>query len=164
MGILARFLRQPNHAYRDFQVVYTLLTLNFIFPSLSYLIDPNGTYERFVAIGLLLGEHGYPSPEASYFWRFLGVSNVFTLGVMCAMLQWNLRRFWPVLPALCVLKAGTSLQFLGNYFFGIHHRAFLAIGLFDALTTVAFIVFARRAYRAMGADAAKDTELVPHPR
>jgi hypothetical protein len=164
MGTLARFFGQPNRAYRDFQVVYSLLTLNFIVPSLTYLVDPNGTYARFVAIGAMLGEHGYPSPEASYFWRFLGVSNVFTLGVMCAMLQWNLRRYWPILPALCVLKAGTSLQFLGNYFFGIGHRAFLAIGLFDALTTVAFIVFATRAHRAMGEDAGRDEGLVPRPR
>ncbi len=164
MGTLARFVTQPNRAYRDFQVVYSLLTLNFLLPSFTYLVDPKGTYERFVALGVTLGESVYPSPEASYFWRFLGVSNVFTLGVMCALLQWNLRKNRPILPALCVLKLGTSLQFLGNYFFGLGHRAFLAIGLFDALTTVAFVVFATRALRAMGDDPARDAELVPRLR
>jgi len=165
MSWLARFWRQPNRLYRNFQVAYTLLTLNFIIPSITYLVDPAGTYQRFLGIGQMLGEAGYPSPEDSYFWRFLGVSNVFTLGVMCLLLQVDLRRFYPILPALVVLKAGTALQFLGNFAFGLHHRAFLAIGLFDALTCVAFVYFARGAHRALIAELpAADLALVPRPR
>ncbi len=166
MSWLARFFRQPNRRYRNFQIVYTILTLNFLIPSITYLTDPGGTYQRFVEIGRILGETSYPSPEDSYFWRFLGVSNVFTLGIMCLLLQLDLRRYYPILPALVVLKAGTALQFLGNFAFGLHHKAFLAVGLFDSITCVAFIYFARSAYRSLGEPGRnrdRDRELVPAP-
>jgi hypothetical protein len=150
MSWLVRFWRQESKPHRDFQIAYFLLALNFLIPSMVYLVSPERTYRSFLSIGQMLGETApYPSSEDSYFWRFLGVSNVFALGFMCVLMLWDLRRFYAVLPALVTLKAGTALQFLGNFLFGLHHRAFLAIGLFDSLTCVAFVWFARRAYRSL---------------
>ncbi|MSP63448.1 MAG: hypothetical protein EXR72_24510 [Myxococcales bacterium] len=163
MNWLGRFWRQPNRRYRNFQIVFTLLTLNFIVPSLSYAIAPEIAQQSFLDMGRLFHAAPYPKSEDSYTWRFLAVSNVFTLGTMCFMLHLNLRRFYPILPALFVLKAVTALQFLVHFVFVLPYPAFLLIGIFDGLTCALFLFFAGSARRSLASDG-NDGSLVPAPR
>ncbi len=162
MDWLARFFGQPSSRYRNFQLVFLFFTLNFIFPSLSYAVSPDTAYAGFLKVGAFLWSAPYPKAEDSYFWRFLGASNVFCLGAMCLFLQIDLKRYYPILPSLLILKAGTSLQFLVHFAFVLHHPSFLVIGLYDALTCAGFVWFARSAHRDGEARGWKG--LVPAPR
>jgi hypothetical protein len=153
------FLRQPVAPYRDFQIAYGVLAANFLVPAATYLVDARGTAARVDALSRALGEVGWPSPEDSVLWHALGVSDVFTLGFLCVWLMLDLRRHIAALPALVVLKALTAAQFLAA-FARDGHALFLGIGLFDAATTMAFVLFAVRAWRALP-DA--DDALIPRP-
>jgi hypothetical protein len=162
MGWIARFWSQPGRRYRSFQIVFSLLTLNFLLPSLGYVAAPEQAVRGFLRIGALLWQAPYPKTEDSYLWRFLGASDVFTLGVMCLLLQIDLRRYYPILPALVVLKGATALQFLVHFAFVLHHPSFLVVALWDGVTCVLFVVLARGAHREASARAWRD--LVPTPR
>ena len=157
---MQRFFLQPNRAYRDFQLVYGLLALNFLIPATTYLLDPVGTHERLLGLCALVGEDGWPSSESSHLWRFLGISDVYVLGFLCVWLMLDLRLHIAALPGLALLKALTSLQFLWGFAFGSGHRLFLGIGLFDGLTTALFLGFALRAWRALPT---ANEGLVPRP-
>lgn len=159
MSRLKRFWGQPNTSYRNFVIVYTILALNFILPAISYYADPDAATSSAYGIGSILGADRSAS-EDSYIWWILGAGNVMTLGVMCALLLVNLRRFYPILPALVTLKGLSSLGFLAVYVAGPHNPAFLAFGLFDGLTVIVMIWFAVRAKRAVDRD---PFELVPRP-
>ena len=39
--MIGRFFTQPSGAYRNFQLVFTVLTLNFTIPAVSYLVAPD---------------------------------------------------------------------------------------------------------------------------
>ena len=66
----------------------------------------------------------------------------------CALLFVNLRRFYPILPALVFLKAFSSLY---SAWIGARTGtpAFLAIAVLDGTTTLAMIFFAVRAKRSL---------------
>ncbi|MBI4821652.1 MAG: hypothetical protein HY791_35655 [Deltaproteobacteria bacterium] len=163
--MLGRFLGQPVREYRNFQLVFTLLTANFFFPAISYAIAPEIAAQQVSRINEILGSgpYGFAGAEAgARFWRFLGAANVMTLALMCFLLQLDLRQFYVVLLPLTFLKGyNASLFFLG-WVFVPTHRAFLAIALFDGLTSVAFVYFARSAHRAIMSR--PELELVPRPR
>ena len=135
---------------RQFQLVYALLTANFFFPSLAYAFAPASAIGQFETLGRLLGGGPYPfaAGETGFVWRVLGAGNVMTLAFMCALLFWDLRRFYPVLIPLVFLKAFSACGFLG-VFFSSRYPAFLAVAVFDGLTVAAMIYFARRAYRCL---------------
>jgi len=59
MDSFSRFWPQPNKAYRDFQIVYSVLTLNFLFPSLVYAFDPVSAIHQLERIGMLRGGGEY---------------------------------------------------------------------------------------------------------
>ena len=94
MDTFYRFWRQPNRAYRNFQIVYTALTLNFLLPALAYALDSAGAIRQFERIGILLGGGAYALAvgETGYVWRMLSAGNVLSLAFMCALLQFDLRR------------------------------------------------------------------------
>jgi hypothetical protein len=141
-------MKKPPRAYRAFQIVYTVLVLNFALPAVSYMAAPELTIDTLDRLNRALGGGAYPFAETGQVWHMLAVGNVMTLAFMCALLLADLRRFYPVLTALAFLKGYSALY---SAWIGVHHGcpAFLAIFVLDGTTTVAMIFFARRALRAI---------------
>ncbi len=159
---MGRFWSQDSGAYRTFQLVYTVLTLNFLVPAVSYLVAPQVAVDQVHQISALLGAAPYPAAEDGHMWRFLAFANVMALGFMCLLLQINLRRWYPVLLPLMFLK---SCAVFGSAYIGlvqVHHRFFAFPVVFDGLTVVAMGVFASRARRQIAL--LDDRALVPRPR
>lgn len=132
--------------YSAFRVVYAVLTLNFVIPAVSYVVEPAALLRSMDLINRMLG--GGPFMDAAPpvgVWHMLAVGNVMTLGFMCALLFHDLRRFYPALPALAFLKGFSSLYSLA---IGIEHRlpVFLFVFVLDGVTTFAMIFFAVRAH------------------
>jgi hypothetical protein len=143
-----QFVTPAPGAVRAFRVVYVILVLNFLIPAISYMVRPDLVLANVDQINRLLGGGPYPVVESGQLWHMLGVGNVMTLAFMCALLLVDLRRFWPALPALAFLKGYSSLYSL--WIAAAHHLpVFYAVFLLDGGTTLAMIVFATRAYRAM---------------
>jgi hypothetical protein len=139
--------RSPR-AYVAFRIVYAVLTMNFVLPAISYMVAPELTLRTLDDVNRALGGGAYPFVEAGQVWHMLAVGNVMTLGWMCALLFVNLRRFYPILPALAFLKAFSALY---SAWIGARTGTpvFLAIGVLDGTTTLAMIFFAVRAKRAL---------------
>ncbi|RME88357.1 MAG: hypothetical protein D6767_10345 [Candidatus Hydrogenedentota bacterium] len=148
MSWIQFYFHTNSKAYRHFQIIYTILTLNFFIPAISYSFFPEVALKQFSQISVLLGAgpFDYSHELASRIWRYLGSANVMTLGFMCLLLQLNLKKFYPILIPLVFLKAYNATLFLLD-FFSSAHVAFLAVALFDYLTSWAFIFFAKRAYK-----------------
>lgn len=162
MDFLRRFFGQKHRRYRNFQLVFTFFTLNFAIPAVSYVVLPEKASETVTGIGRILGGGDWTVPEASsHLWRNLGAANVMTLGLMCFLLQWNLRRYRVVLFPLAFLKGYNATLMLLSFAL-TRYPAFLAIGLYDWLTTAGFLFFARRAHAEIAG--VPDAELVPSPR
>ena len=143
-----QFVAPAPRAVRAFRIVYVILVLNFLIPAISYMARPALVLANVDQINRALGGGPYPVVESGQLWHMLGVGNVMTLAFMCALLLVDLRRFWPALPALAFLKGYSSLYSL--WIAAAHHLpVFYAVFLLDGATTLAMIVFATRAYRAM---------------
>lgn len=159
---LARFFRQPSRRYRDFQLVFALLTLNFTIPALSYTFTPEIALGNFEQINALLGGQDRPFPEVDHvLWRYLAAANVMTLGFMCALLMVNLKRFFPVLVPLVFMKMFAALSWCGVFLADTSRPVYGAAALLDLITSAAFVFFATRARRDL--DAHSDEALVPQP-
>lgn len=131
---------------RAFRVVYGFLVLNFLLPAISYAVAPGIAEEQFAQWNRMLGGGDY-SPPRHELWHMLGTTNVVALAFMCALLWWDVRRFYPVLPALLVLKGASSLYSL-VLAVALDLPAFYAVCVLDGVTTAAMWFFARRAHRA----------------
>jgi len=142
------FWRQTSSAYRNFQIVFTYLTLNFLFPGLLYAFAPVLCLDTFVWIDQFLGGKGelFP-PGDNPLWRFLGVGNVLTLSLMCFMLQLNLKRFYPVLIPLTVMKLIVAISWASVYVLHLEHPFFGVASLLDFVTGTVFVIFTTKAYR-----------------
>jgi hypothetical protein len=140
--------RARARALRTFRIVYALITLNFVVPAISYIVAPGTAIDMLDRVNRALGGGPYPFVESGSLWHMLGVGNVMTLGFMCALLFTDVRRFYPVLPALAFLKAFSSVYAL---WIGLSQACpvFLAIAVLDGATTAAMVVFAVRAHRAL---------------
>lgn len=68
---------------------------------------------------------------------------------MCALLQYDLRRFYPVLVPLVFMKTLAALAFLAVYLFAYRYPAFLAVTVYDGLTVFLMLFFAIRARRSL---------------
>jgi hypothetical protein len=150
MGSLREFFGQRNRRYRDFQIVFTILTLNFIVPAISYSVAPEAASLQLERVAGLLGDHASFGIEAqSRVWRHLGAANVMTLGIMCLLMQIDLRKYFVLLAPLTFLKAYNATLFLvdGLFFSGL--KTLLAIAAFDYLTSAAFVFFSIRAHREL---------------
>ncbi len=132
----------------QFRIVYAILTLNFIIPAISYVVDPTMAISTLDKVNRALGGGPYPFADARGLWHMLGAGDVMTLGVMCALLFVDLRRFFPVLPALAFCK-GFSAVYAAFIFARYGVPAFAAIAVLDSVTTLAMIFFAVRARRAL---------------
>lgn len=162
MKLLTRFWRQPSARYRNFQIAFTILTLNFAIPAISYIFAPESAQDQFVRLNELLGGEAYTFPEAqSRFWRYLGAANVATLALMCGLLQWNLRKNFPTLVPLIFMKSLAATLWLAGYVATPEYPAFLAAAALDYVTSALFAWFAIRARREV--DALDDEVLVPRP-
>jgi hypothetical protein len=161
--VIQGFLFQRSPAYRNFQIVFTLLTLNFFIPSLSYLFAPGTAMAQFSHMNQVLGGPPYLQPETqSHFWRYLGIANVLTLAFACALLQWNLRRFYAALWPLTFLKSTAATLWLAGFLSNDGVPVFLGASILDYATSAAFVYFATRARREI--EGVADEHLVPRPR
>ncbi len=135
--------------YRAFQIVYAFLVLNFAVPAVSYMVAPEITVATLDRLNRALGGGPYPFTESGQVWHMLAVGNVMTLAFMCALILVDVRRFHAVLPALAFLKGYSSLYsaWIGLHF---HCPVFLGIFALDGVTTIAMVVFASLALRALG--------------
>jgi hypothetical protein len=135
---------------RIFRIVYALLAIQFAIPALSYMVVPEMTEEMLDRINRALGGAAVPPSEVQCesIWHMLAVGNVMTLGFMCALMAWNLRRHYALLPGLAFLKGFSAFYSL---LLGFAHRMpmFYAIAVLDAATTGVIIYFARSAYQAL---------------
>ena len=138
-------------AYRIFRIVYAIIALNFVLPAISYMVAPETAIETLDRLNRALGGGPYPFVESGALWHMLGTGNVMTLGFMCALLFVDLRRFYPVLPALAFLKA-FSAAYATWISLSRACPAFLAIGVLDGSTTAAIVFFAVRARRSLDDD------------
>ena len=160
---LRRFWSQPSGNYRNFQLVFTVLTLNFAIPSVIYIVAPELAHQQFVDMNASLGGGAYVFPEyASSFWRYLGAANVATLALMCFLLQLNLRRWYAVLLPLTFMKSLAATLWLAGWFQTPEYPAFLAAAILDYASSFAFVFFARRA--RLDLKELSDNELVPSPK
>lgn len=140
-----RFWNQPTRRYRNFQLVYTAITLNFAVPAATYYLDPDATIARAERIGRLLGGGDLPASEDSKIWWVLGAGNVATLAFMCATLQKDLRRYRPLLGSLVFLKLCSAMGY-ANVFRQSRHPFFAGASGLDLVTAAAMWFFAKRAY------------------
>jgi hypothetical protein len=158
---LVGFWSQENKAYRNMQIVFSLLSLHFLIPAISYFFTPDLALNQFQQIGQLLGGGHYPVSEDSIIWRVLASGNVFTLGWMCLLLQLNIKRFHNIVPVFAVLKGWSSLGYLYVYLFQLRYPAFLAVTIWDAINVFLVIHYGRKVYRSLADDKAKNMILVP---
>ncbi|MCG3172010.1 MAG: hypothetical protein GMKNLPBB_00155 [Myxococcota bacterium] len=160
---MGAFWGQKHTDYRNFQIMFGFQTLNFLIPGASYMFDPQGAIDNLSRFSTLLtgaGPYPYAAGETGVIWRVLASSNVLTLGLMCLLLQINVRRFFAVLWPLVFMKGSTSLAFLGFFLFDASHwPGWLLIFCWDGLATFIFLWFAPKARRA--AVQAAPGELVP---
>jgi hypothetical protein len=159
--MIRKFLLQPARAYRNFQVVYSVLALQFLIPSLTYLIAPELALETVHQVSDLLGAP-YPFSEESHVWRMLAFSDVWTLGSMCLILQLNLRRWYPVLLPLLICKGSSVVGSAYIYVFQEAHPFLLVVVLLDSLTVWVMWYFASRARRECGEEIVHSW--IPRPR
>jgi hypothetical protein len=164
MGFFKRFFTQPNKKYRNFQIIFTILTLNFAIPSLSYAFAPHIAIDQFAQLNANLGGTQYNAEFEmnSRFWYFLGTANVMTLAFMCFLLQYNLRRFFPVLIPLTFMKAMAATLWLSGFIRAPEYPGCMAAAILDYVTSAAFVYFSVTALRQI-ADQPDDV-LVPMPR
>lgn len=159
--MIGRFFTQPCGAYRNFQLVFTVLTLNFVIPAVSYLVAPDVALKSVHDLSALFGVP-YTACEDGHFWRFLAFSDVMTLGFICLLLQLNIRRWYPALLPLMFLKACSVFASAYVGLFQYRHPFFVCPVVLDSLTVAAMGFFASRAHRQiLGRN---DGELVPRPR
>lgn len=132
-----------------FQLVFTYLSAQFVVGGLTYLIAPDVARGGLEDLARRLGapdEAGAIGGE-SLVWRTLAGTNVLTLGVMCLLLQLDVKRFFPVLYPLVFMKAATAVAFLVT---GVRLdlRVLVAVGLYDAFNVLLMLIFAPAARRA----------------
>lgn len=157
-----RFWRQPSARYRNFQIAYTLLALNFVIPAFSYSFLPDVAVAQFLSVQERLGGAPYLGVEgASHLWRYLGAANVMTLGFTCLLLQFDLRRYHAALVPLTFMKLYAATSWLVGWAVEPGYRFFLAFAVLDYVTSAAFVYFARGAHRDIATLA--DDQLVPRP-
>ena len=128
---------------------------------LRVAVDALGALRAFLDIALaqasqlnqLLG--GAPldlQRERGDLFRILGFSNVFTLGVLCALLAWDVRQNRALIPVFVVLKGGSALGYLYTFLLGpTRPPLFLTAFFWDGLAVFLVVFFSRRALNALGA-------------
>ena len=131
---------------RQFRIVYAFLAAQFIVPAISYIAMPQTTIATLDKVNRALGGGTYSVAEASSsIWHMLAVGNVMTLGFMCALMAWDLRRYYGMLPGLAFLKGFSAIYSLALGFTE-HVPMFFGVFVLDGITAGAIVFFARRAH------------------
>jgi hypothetical protein len=159
----ATFFNQPCKSFRNFQMVFVVLTLMFTSSTITYTLMPAMTMESFSTINQILGGGELQLPDSeSQFWRLLGCGNVAALMLCCLLLLINIKRFYPVVYPLLLMKGFVGFSWLYIYlqdtsipFFGV------AAGL-DVLTFFVILYFPRKAMDAL--KEADESTLIPQLR
>lgn len=159
--MIVRFWTQPCRAYRNQQIAFLILTLNFLIPATSYLVAPHIAVDQIHTFSATVGAPAYGATEDSHMWRFLAVADVMTLGFLCLLLLLNVRRWRPVLLPLCFLKASCVVAAAYIGLFQYRHAFFWMPVLLDSVTVLAMWFFTTRAMRQLVFF--RDDELVPRP-
>ncbi|MBM3266743.1 MAG: hypothetical protein FJZ01_03755 [Candidatus Sericytochromatia bacterium] len=131
-----------------FHVVYTVLALQFLVPALIYAFAPGVAVAEYARLGPMLGGGAYPHTEDSTLWRVLAVANVLTLAFCCALIQVDLRKWFPVLTPLVFLK-GTAAVGLLLAWFAEPFPGHLAGCVLDTVTVALLLYFGINARRAL---------------
>ena len=131
-----------------FHAVYTILAIQFLVPALIYAFAPDRAVGEFAALGTQFGNVAYSHSEDSVLWRVLAVANVLTLAFCCTLIQFDLRRWFPVLTPLVFLKSMAAIGFLIAWFAEPFPGHFAGFAL-DAVTVGAMLAFAIAARRAL---------------
>lgn len=162
MRAIIAFWNQPCRRYRNFQIVFMALTLNFIIPALTYTFSPQTAMDQFLQINEVLGGAEYTFDESgSHVWRYLAAANVITLGLCCLLLQIDLRRLFAVIIPLTFMKAYATACWLVGWILAPQYMFFLAAAILDFVTCCLFLWFAPRAKKEIGDRDLK--KLVPRP-
>ncbi|HEY7134206.1 MAG TPA: hypothetical protein VIB48_03995 [Acidimicrobiia bacterium] len=135
-------------AYRVFQVVYALLTVQFAVLGVSYLADPGGAVHTFSTWNQHLGGIRLLAPDVPP-WRYATAVGMTTLALMCLMALLDLRRNHPVVAPAAFFKAYNAVL----WFWYANHRmpVFVAAGVLDVVEAVVMVVVATAAYRTLRA-------------
>lgn len=133
-------------AVRQFRIVYVFLAAQFIVPAISYIASPAMTIATLDKVNRALGGGAYSIAEGnSSIWHMLAVGNVMTLGFMCGIMAWDLKRYYGMLPGLAFLKGFSAIYSLALGFTE-HVPMFFAVFALDGITASAIVFFARRAH------------------
>ncbi len=147
MSIFARLLASALVRYRAFQLVFAAAALNFILPAISYIVAPELAVQTMDDVNRLLGGPAWPS-ETGQVWHMLAVGNVMTLGVLCAVIGFDVLRHHRMLPALVFLKAFSAFYsfYLALSLDGV--PAFFAVFALDGTTALLLWIFGVVGHRA----------------
>ncbi len=132
---------------RAFRIVYAVLAVNFLIPTAVYGLAPDVAMAQFNQLNHVFGGAELPA-EVSVFWRVLGVANVGTLGFCCALIWWDLRRWYPVVVPLFFLKGFDALNW-GIAWASYREPAYGVATLLDFVTMAAIWYFPMRARREL---------------
>ena len=154
------FFNQPCRPYRNFQVVFAGLTLMFLCSTIGYTFLPETVLDNFSQINVLLGGGELQLPDrVSHFWRLLGCGNVIALALCCAMLLRDVRRNYPVLYPLALMKGFVSVAWTLVWLADTSIPFYGVAAAMDGATLVVILYFATAAHRAIEAD--RDVALIP---
>jgi hypothetical protein len=162
MAAIRRFWRQTCRHYRNFQIAYTILTLQFAVPAIVYAVAPGVALEQFARLNALLGGTTYAfSDGVVRLWRYLGTAHVAAMAFMCLYLQRNLREHRPILVPLLFLKGLAGTCWMAGFVATPSYPILLVASLVDYATCVVLFGFAMFARAEI--DTVSDTLLVPRP-
>jgi len=120
-------------AVRQFRIVYVFLAAQFIVPAISYIASPAMTIATLNKVNRALGGGAYSIAEGnSSIWHMLAVGNVMTLGFMCGIMAWDLKRYYGMLPGLAFLKRFSAIYSLALGFTE-HVPMFFAVFALDGI-------------------------------
>ena len=132
-----------------FHVVFTWLAIQFLAAGSLYVFAPDFAVEQFVKMG---NGMPYGHAEDSVMWRVLAIANLATLSFCCAFIQFDVRRLFPVLYPLVVLKGIAAIGY-GVAWFVERYPGHFNIFAIDVATVAAMIYLARAAAAAEPAKA-----------
>ena len=87
--------------------------------------------------------------EQGYIFRELAAGNVLTLGFLCLLMLWDMRRYQALIPMFVVLKGFSALAYLYVYLLKLRYPLFLAVFFWDSLAVFLVVFFGLRAQRAL---------------
>ena len=147
------FFNQTCTPYRNFQLVFVGLTLMFLGSTIGYTFLPEAVLDSFSQINVLLGGGELQLPDrVSHFWRLLGCGNVIALALCCAMLLRDVRRNYPVLYPLALMKGFVSVAWALVWLADTSIPFYGVAAALDGATLVVIVYFASAAHRAIDAD------------